>query len=583
MLLPIIWLALILSTHAQETLETVEVTATKELKDFHLGRSEKIDDPAPFALLGQAIQEAQGVVTSQNGGPGGRVAFFIRGTEARHVLFTLDNLKINDPSNTDRQFDAAFFTSPFLESIVLHKGPQAVLFGSDAMGGVVDMKSRKGEEAPQTRLLLNAGSFGTTDASLSKDWQGKSSRGTLTWSSFRTDGISRLNKKRFRAKERDGTELTQLTSSSNHAWSSKTQSDLLVSFLRGQSELDGFIDDNSNDRSFSDQYLLQQKTSHELSSSSAISLRNGLSRHDRRIKTLAAGDNFYAGDLGQHEFLYEQEKGGLRLLIGAALEEEALAQNHERAHADLRSIFVQTSIKLKEAKVQAGLRYEDHSLFGKYQTGSMGLAYGNFALQWSQGLKAPSLYQLYGLPLFGTPIGNKDLAPEKNNSLEAKWSLDPIMEVALFRNSLSDLITFTNQGYINQARFISQGAELSSNFSTSNLRFRPFFTFQDFKQERNTVLRRPTRSMGLDASWFPFEALELFTKVRFYNERKDLGESGTEVKLNGFETVSVGAKYTIGPSEYGVEVVNLANREYEELYGYSVMPRSVFFHFGRRF
>src|SRR5690606_33547328 len=132
--------------------------------------------------------------------------------ESRHVSFALDGMKINDSSNVDRQFDAAFFPTTFIKEIAIHKSPQAVLYGSDAMGGVVEMSTRKGENAPENRLSISAGSFGTIHSSLSGDWKTKKSQGTLSTSRYHSDGISRLNKKRWQASERDASDITHISS-----------------------------------------------------------------------------------------------------------------------------------------------------------------------------------------------------------------------------------------------------------------------------------------------------------------------------------------------------------------------------------
>ena len=134
------WLNLILIflplySFAQNVLPTVHVNAYKEVSEFHYGTSSIISEDAlstdPLPLASTQLSKVPGVIAIQNGGPGGRVSYFFRGTESRHVAFTLDGLKLNDPSNNDRQFDAAFFTSAFLKDMNIHMGPQSVLFGSE--------------------------------------------------------------------------------------------------------------------------------------------------------------------------------------------------------------------------------------------------------------------------------------------------------------------------------------------------------------------------------------------------------------------------------------------------------------------
>lgn len=575
---------------AEEWLETIEVGASKELSDFHLGSSEVYDLERSPTLLTDELRSSTGITASQNGGPGGRASFFVRGTEARHLAFTIDQLKINDPSNTDRQYDAAFLSTPFLKNVTLYKGPQAVLFGSDAMGGLVDMRTRKGESPGETRFAFNAGSFGSVDSSLSHDWGNTHHQGTFTTSSMRTDGISRLNKKRFAATERDGADLTQITSSSQHKPAPKWQTDLLFSYLRGHNELDGATDDNSFDEGRSDQLLLQQKTNFEVAGKKDISLRTGLSRHQREVKTLRGGEESYEGDLNQNELLYRQEAGNLKFLTGLSQENENYEDKTLEKRATLSSAFMQTSWDWQSTTMQAGVRSEEHSQFGFFPTGAVGISQKCrshlFSTQYSQGFKAPSLYQLYGPPIFGSPVGNKNLLPERNHAWEARWVHEKDIvktELSLFQNRLSNLITYTNQGYVNQGKFISEGLELSLDLTLGHFRIRPTYLQQNFRKEATTVLRRPREQESLKLSYFPRETLELSVNYRHSGPRKDFNETGNVTKLNEFEVYDLGAKLELGRKTFGVHVVNVLNREYEELYGYSVMPRSAFAHFGYKF
>jgi vitamin B12 transporter len=498
-------------------------------------------------------------------------------------------MKLNDPSNNDRQFDAAFFTSSFLKEMDVHMGPQSVLFGSDAMGGLVELTTRKGESAPETRFDVNAGSFGTFSTSISKDWKSSNNNGTLTASTFRTDGISRLNKKRYKATERDSADITQLTSSSEHRWSAQTQTDLLFSILNGNNELDGFTDDNTNDESQNDQYIAQQRTQLKLDDSQALSYRTGYNGHQRDIRTVSVGKENYKGHLLQHEVLHKLELSSFSLLTGLSTEHEELNIASVDRSLDLHSLFFQSALENNGIKFQAGVRGDEHTIYGSFLSGSLGASLKKdshfFSFQFSQGYKAPTLYQLHATPLFGFPIGNVNLEPERNNSLEVSYK--EVFEkvetrVTIFQNRLSNLISFTNQGYLNQSRFINEGAEAAILLKLNRLHIEPSATHQEFRKEQTTVLRRPYNFYTVNLNYFLAEAFVLSSRYQWQDSRKDLDESGNNVRLNPYETVDLGFKYVKPEHDFGVEVKNVFNREYENLYGYSVMPLSVFFHYGMR-
>lgn len=584
-----LWLPLQAST---VRLTEIEVTAAKEISDYsfsssHVFRTHELDSQV-LGTLSSVLDDDPSLVANQNGGPGGRVSYFIRGTESRHLAFTIDGMKINDPSNTDRQFDAAFFTLPFLSNVQLHKGPQAVLYGSDALGGMVELTTRKGEDAPETRLGVRGGSFETTETYVSSDWSKGKHRGTLTANRFLSEGISRLNEKRFMAKEADAAEMTQLSSSSRHQWSAQSSTDVLFSYLRGFNELDGAQDDNSFDESTNDHYVLQQRTELKISKASALSLRNGLSRHQRWIDTLLRGEEAYTGNLLQQELLHHYQASNLRVLSGVATEHEDFNLSGSRSRRlDLHSVFLQSAFQLERLKFQAGGRIEEHTRYGTFYTGSAGaglrLQRSLFSLQFSQGFKAPSLYHLYG------PYANGALVPEVNHAWEGRGTFfidEGEFSAALFQNRLSNLITydFAQQRFFNQGRFIAEGVELTGRRRWDSVEVSGGFVHQKFRHEQEEVLRRPQNNLHGGIALYPNDVSEVALKGRWFSARKDRGTVET-VKLNSFETFDVGAKYFFASRDMdlGIQILNVLNREYEELYGFSVLPRSVFAHSSIRF
>lgn len=82
---------------------------------------------------------------------------------------------------------------------------------------------------------------------------------------------------------------------------------------------------------------------------------------------------------------------------------------------------------------------------------------------------------------------------------------------------------------------------------------------------------------------FPTENSEASLKGRWYSSRKDINEAGETIKLNGYDVFDLGFRYLFTDLDLGLQILNILNREYEELYGYSIMPRSLFLHTGLRF
>lgn len=581
-----------------EELQAVQVTAKKNVSDFNFSQPESITtedlEKEATGLLAPQLNQHPGVIASQNGGPGGQVSFFIRGTQAAQVAFTIDDLKMNDTSNPNRGFDAAFFSAPFLSKVEIYKGPQAVLFGSDAMGGLVEMTTRKGKNPGETRIDLNGGSFGTISSSIGTDWGNKNHKGTLTAYRFHSDGISRLNKKRFKATEKDSADITQLSSSSSHIWNDKLDTDLLFSFLRGENELDGNASDNSNDKSRNDQLIAQQRTNFRLNKTSALSLRNAINQHDRRLDTEFFGSNYkslYLGNLIQNEALYKFDNQAFSLVGGLASEHEELKGSGVDRSFDLHSLFAQSAYKFSNIKIYGGARAERHVRYGSFYTGSGGVAYfldnNKFFVQYSQGYKAPSLYQLYAPSFPGFVVGNPNLVPEANHSWEGGWALNNKTyetSVTLFQNRLSNMINYIDTlGYFNQDRFIAEGVEVAGKYKHRHFHLTSSLTHQEFKKAETTVLNRPKNSVLAGVAVFPTDSSEVSLKGRWFSSRMGFKNTTTNVKLNGYEAFDFGMRYMFTSVDIGLQVLNILNREYEDLYGFSTMPRSIFVHTGIRF
>lgn len=109
------------------------------------------------------LRRVPGVSLTQSGGPGQVQTVRIRGGDVRHTLVLIDGVRVNDPSSTGREFDFATLVLANIERIEVLRGPQSALYGSDAMGGVINIITRRGQGAPKTSLSVEGGSYGTKE------------------------------------------------------------------------------------------------------------------------------------------------------------------------------------------------------------------------------------------------------------------------------------------------------------------------------------------------------------------------------------------------------------------------------------
>ncbi|HEX8899364.1 MAG TPA: TonB-dependent receptor plug domain-containing protein, partial [Chthoniobacterales bacterium] len=116
--------------------------------------------------LPDILRTVPGLNIVQTGGPGGKTSLFTRGTNSNHTKVLIDGIDANDPSQ-DGVFDFGQVLTSDIAQVEVLRGPQSSLYGSDALGGVVNIVTKQGEGPPQFRGTLEGGSFETFNQSAS--------------------------------------------------------------------------------------------------------------------------------------------------------------------------------------------------------------------------------------------------------------------------------------------------------------------------------------------------------------------------------------------------------------------------------
>lgn len=109
------------------------------------------------------FRRVPGLTLTQAGGPGQVQTVRIRGGDVRHTLVLVDGIRVNDPSSTGREFDFSNLVLTDIERIEVLRGPQSALYGSDALGGVINIITKRGRGPTRANLSIEGGSFGTKE------------------------------------------------------------------------------------------------------------------------------------------------------------------------------------------------------------------------------------------------------------------------------------------------------------------------------------------------------------------------------------------------------------------------------------
>ncbi|MCA3629154.1 MAG: TonB-dependent receptor, partial [Methylobacterium sp.] len=123
-------------------------------------RAEEITRTSSFSVA-DILKQVPGVDVSETGNPGSVGTIRVRGANAGQTLVLLDGIRINDPSGPSGEFDSSLIAPGIIDRIEVLRGPQSALYGSDAIGGVVNIITKKGQGAPSRSMRFEGGSYGS--------------------------------------------------------------------------------------------------------------------------------------------------------------------------------------------------------------------------------------------------------------------------------------------------------------------------------------------------------------------------------------------------------------------------------------
>jgi vitamin B12 transporter len=162
-------IALSATAHADDNqaVEAVIVTATRvPTPQAQIASSITVITAGDIAAkqdrtLSDLLKDVPGLNVVQTGGPGGQTSIFMRGTNSNHTKVLLDGIDVGDPSSANASFDVGQFLTGDVAQVEVLRGPQSGLYGSDAIGGVINIITRSGEGPLTVTGSLEGGSFDT--------------------------------------------------------------------------------------------------------------------------------------------------------------------------------------------------------------------------------------------------------------------------------------------------------------------------------------------------------------------------------------------------------------------------------------
>jgi len=521
-----------------------------------------------------------GIDIARNGGPGGQTSVFMRGANSNHVLVLIDGVRA--AASGTGAFTWEILDPSVIERIEIVRGPRAARWGSDAVGGVIQIFTRR---ADGVSAGVRYGSDDDRKATFSVGRQQGDLPLDLTLSARKVDGFSAQNPRGFAFNpDNDGFEnLSAATGgAASLAGGSLSWRGRIAS---GQTEFDQGVTDYDN-WSWRFDYVGASSGPWEWQLGAAT-LRDRL-----ETETDFGLDEVVTRRL-QGDFLAERSLGdAAQWLVGVdAWRESGASKGQWDESRSNVGVFTGLEGAAAGAAYELSLRLDDDEEFGTELTGSAGLNW-RMGDRWrafanaGRGFRAPNFSQLYSPGFFGGLFaGNPDLDPERSWSAEAGLDFNPTrgqrLTVSVYSNWIDDLIAFSGTDFeaINVTEARIRGLEFTHSLIAGSWSSRFNLTLQD-PQDRDTgrdLLRRASFKSNWVLGYAVNSRWNVDGELAHVGDRLDVGG----VRLASYTLINLRAAYRLRDQwNLEVRVDNLADRDYEPLVGFNAADRRVFVQLG---
>lgn len=574
---------------AQEPVEPeigeVVVTATRTAdpvgaatKSFTVITAEEIEAKQAETIR-EVLRTVPGLTVSQSGGPGTITSTFLRGSNSNHTLFLIDGVPVNNPMGG--AFDLADLTTDNVERIEIVRGPQSTLYGSAAMGGVVNIITRSGRGAPTHRVRLEAGKHATFRETVSSAGGGSGWDYAVAGSRLDSEGDL----------DHDDYENTTLSAKIGLHPAPTTRLEIFSRFFDSDKNLPpvagrNFDPDQNAKREFTQTGVI---FTHAVTPAWDYKMILARVIEETRSTNPPSAPSVIETDVDDLEFVTSFRPLPYLVLTGGGQWKQEGADT-ATLHPNLtdKAGYVQGQLTLLDRLTLLGsARLNEHSRFGSHGTGQISAVYSLLATGtairggYGTAFRAPTINDLF-FPGFSNP----NLEPERSRTWEGG------VEQRLFGNlaTLSATYFFTRFTNLIQFDFITSmpqniGSARSEGVETA-LEIRPVeglalkgtYTFTEpiDRVTRQPLLRRPKHLGSATAIYQLGGRYSVTATALLVGERPDVHPTTFATVTNaGYVKVDLAASAVLaealGPLQtlrLTAKIENLLDKQYEDVLGF---------------
>lgn len=564
--------------------DRIKSTHEKSPSDIRVFQRSEIENSLSFAQL---IENESDLTLTQSGPSGGNTSLFLRGADSSHVQVIVDGIVMNDPSNPNRQFDFGHLSLNNIERIEILKGSQGLLYGSNAIGGVILITSKKGTGGLKSSLQADYGTFETIKTSMNFQKKIKHTSLSLGADYLHSKGFSAAKDQLNIPNDDDGQKRFGFNTNIIQELSDSSEIKLVYHFVKDESDIDkggGNGNDDPNDSQSTKEYY-GRVSYNQLWSLGETEISYSHSNHDRSLFTIADpihAQSSIVNTNGQikttainhtwesFEFLTSQ------LNFDLSLEKDQAKNSNQN-----QSLFFNNKLNFGSDIFNGGLRFDHNQIFKDSLTYKLAylhqFSHWQFKTSYSTGFRAPSLNQL-----FDPTYGNKMLTPEMSRTLELGFIIpfnDNQFVTSLFSTQIENRLSYDPVSFINLNRGRARifGLETSLHKKWNELWNSQLSTTWLKAQDLSThtkLVRRPSIKMNLKLN-LQLEKYGGNISAVHTGRRTDYNNQGKIVELIDHTIFHLSIDMKINPlMNTFFTVKNIFNHHYEEIFGYNSEKRS---------
>jgi vitamin B12 transporter len=502
-------------------LENVVVTASRTpqsresvIADVTVINAEEIQRSGQATLV-ELLQLQPSIEITSNGGAGKTAGIFIRGSNSSHVVVLIDGIRVNSATLGTTTFENLPISQ--IDKVEILRGPASSLYGQDAIGGVIQIFTKKGEGKPRFYGNVGYGTYDTKIIEAGVSGQINDTRFALNLSGSDTDSFSAIDTKNPNFNDDDGyrnfsfnTSITQKLAEGHEIGVQLFNSDGKTRF-----------DNSFNLGSFSSKADIKQQSLAFTSKNQFLpvwlsTLKVGFSQDKVKsydeIEVFANPFNPTKFDTEQTQINWQNDLslpvGTLTLMYDRLEEDIESTTNYDKTNRINEAYVASYLANTGAHSVQASLREDHNSQFGNYVTGGIGYSY-SFNENWratasyGSAFKAPTFNDLY-FPGFNNP----NLVPEKSDNVEAslRYQNDSTsLSATVYENRIRNLIAFDFATFTieNLNKTVVQGLSLTGSQRWGDLQLQANIDIQSPRDDAtdNLLARRANRHGALNLSY----------------------------------------------------------------------------------